>query len=118
MAQDYPTVNTSGVKDVRVFLYEEAGSISGYVVFYNDEGKECAVDTTGGSDREAVLFSNSSRISLEITPSGFQELPLRGGGTVFGFPIPKFHVSREWRALGFTFRWDDFNKKVVVTNED
>jgi len=118
MSEDCPTVTSWDVTDIHLFLMYEAGSISGYLIFYDKEGRECKVKTSG-SDEEAILYVGSKfnpeyKKYLNIAPSYFDNITLRGGGMVCGYIIDKFAIPGDWKRITFTFKWGGFERTATV----
>lgn len=97
------TIKETEVKEVVLKIFENLGRFEGYLIFYNKDGQPCAVGLESTSyiqngDRFFVyphinvLYRNNIIFDkkLEINQNKFQYLKLRGGDTIFAYPVEIF----------------------------
>lgn len=104
-AQD-SIVKETQINKVILKMYENLGKFEGYLIFYDKNGKQCAVEfisTTYLQDGNKffvyphidVLYRNNIiyEKKLEIAPDKFQYLTLRNGEEIFAYPIEIFFLD-------------------------
>lgn len=84
------------ISSATLVIYENLGAISGYVIFRDTNGTQCAVDYY----EEAWLTCQAFEKSFKISPNDFGYLTLRGGDKVFAYPISEFTVDNLHKKYG------------------
>ena len=98
-AYDGRVIEESEVSKVNLHMYYDFGKFSGYLIFYDKQANECAVNIIPkGLPRLMIEHSLGTTTKwLQITPNDFQVMKLRNGDEHYGFPInflPTFEIRK------------------------
>jgi hypothetical protein len=99
-------------------MFYDFGKFSGYLIFYDKEANQCAVNITPKAQKDVggYYVTNKPRLviesmagttikELQITPGMFQVLTLRSGDQVYAYGIdflPTFEI-KEGEEIKFRF---------------
>ncbi|MDD5478056.1 MAG: hypothetical protein PHG87_07690 [Candidatus Omnitrophica bacterium] len=108
-AQTGRIIEESEVSKVDLHMFYDFGKFSGYLIFYDKEANQCAVNIIPKAQRDVggYYVNNKPRLviesrmgtsvkELEITPDKFQVLTLRNGNQVYAYGIdflPPFEIK-------------------------
>ena len=117
-AESHPINKINEIVQVNLNMFYEVGQVSGYIVFYNKQGQQCAVKPPSSANRKFMipyLIVGDEEMRLYITPSSFETLPLRGGGVVYAYRINPFIVTKLRKGGKIIFRFELCNLRTVDT---
>lgn len=112
--EEFPVIKANEVAKANLKIFYELGCFSGYVVFYNETGKQCAVKGNHsfpaklytGKPRHIVTFQQIKK-EFQISPQGFRNLTLRNGSRIYAYPIESFLVQDlNAKRVIFQFEWE------------
>jgi hypothetical protein len=103
-------IEQSEVKKVELRMFYTLGKFNGYLVFYDEDANQCAVNIIPKSRRDVGGYyvtdkprlriesrSGTSIIDLQITHDRFQVLTLRSGDQIYAYGIdflPQFEIRK------------------------
>ncbi len=103
-------IEQSEVKKVELRMFYTLGKFNGYLVFYDEDANQCAVNIIPKSRRDVGGYyvtdkprlriesrSGTSIIDLQITHNKFQLLTLRNGDQIYAYRIdflPQFEIRK------------------------
>lgn len=106
-AYDGRVIEESEVSKVELHMYYDFGKFSGYLIFYDKQANECAVNIIPKGLPRLMIehYLGTSTIWLQITSGNFQVMKLRNGDEHYGFSInflPTFEI-RKREKIQFRF---------------
>jgi len=108
---EQPVIKESEVKRIDLFLAERAGAIDGYVIFYDKDERQCAVEVTSEyGPPPAILYCGGKYAhiferKLYIMPRDFKFFDTRNNNSCYGYIIEPFTMGISKKKITIFFEW-------------
>ena len=115
-----PVIKESEVKRIYLFLVKTEAEIEGYVVFYDKDNQQCAVEVTSEyGPFPAILYSGNKYAhiferKLYITPHDFKFFATKWGDLIYGYIIEPFLTGISRERLNIFFEWGSLSTNTTV----
>jgi hypothetical protein len=109
------------IESVKLVMYEDFGVLTGYIIFIDKDGKQCALDYCEGAELESIAFNKT----FPISQNDFKVLSLRfGNSKIFAYPLGDIVVEDLHEKYGgrdlwvkFKLRWLDDRVRVFIPED-